>query len=182
MSGLLFSAEQVSAAYAAISGSSGGLDRAAYVAGYCAALGDINGRFSTERLAVVYRDPDGAANRSYDSDRQDWLGPLVDEQVEVAQLARRHEPGRHTRARSGWIYVLADDAAKQVKIGWTRGDVRARASGVRNASGRDLTINGQRPGTMAEERAIHDRFTDARVRGEWFRRTPEIDAWIAGLS
>lgn len=181
MSGLLLDADQIDAAHAAILGEQGALDRISYLAGYAAALRDIgNNALAFERIAIIFADKIGSANRSYEAGDNDWLKPVVLEAMEYREAARIAAP-RRSQSRLGWVYVL-DDGAGRVKIGFTRGDVQKRATTIQAASGCDLTIVGQFQGTMADEKATHERFAAARIRGEWFRRTSEIAAWITGLT
>lgn len=41
-----------------------------------------------------------------------------------------------------------------------------------------ITLAATVPGDRAEERAMHDRFIEARAAGEWFHATPELLAFI----
>ncbi len=87
----------------------------------------------------------------------------------------RGEPGR------GTIYVLASPVMHAVKIGWTRGDVEQRRKALEHAHGDVLDLLVQFPGSQTDERALHDRFAGDRMpRGEWFRRGPAIQRWLAG--
>jgi hypothetical protein len=88
-------------------------------------------------------------------------------------------PRRPAVPKWGHVYFLA--TATHVKIGATR-DVGARL--------RELQIPGAAPvdvvGVIASAAAVyrerdrvHRMFEPLRDRGEWFRRAPELDAWIA---
>ena len=156
------------------------IDRASYLAGYAAALTDLNGALSMERARIMYADMEHAGSQSYDAAGYDWLDPLLVDRPTVAERASDAVTA-HRQGREGSIYVLADGVAR-VKIGWTGDDVQRRASAVSMASGCELVIAAQFRGTVAEERQIHARFADARIRGEWFHRTPAVVAWIDSLS
>lgn len=81
------------------------------------------------------------------------------------------------------VVIEGDD--EYVKIGKTRGDarnvhaVRARLSSLQTASPHRVMCIGLAPGYTTEERELHDRFAEERVRREWFRRTERVNAWIA---
>jgi DNA-binding phage protein len=44
-----------------------------------------------------------------------------------------------------------------------------------------LSIVATFPGNTGLERALHRKLKDSHIRGEWFKRTPEVDAAIAEL-
>jgi hypothetical protein len=83
------------------------------------------------------------------------------------------------------IYVIAEknDADGPVKIGYTAGAACAEAAGVRLrelqcGTWRELAVLAVCEGTARDERELHRRFADARLRGEWFRRTDELSRFI----
>jgi hypothetical protein len=74
--------------------------------------------------------------------------------------------------KSGYIYIMLDQATSYVKIGWST-----------NPTFREKTLQSQKPsiilvdkfpGTRKEERNIHKALSDKRVRGEWFAVSPEF--------
>jgi Meiotically up-regulated gene 113 len=151
-------------------------DHTAFASGYRAALRDINGPCSMERAGVVFADPAAAADRAYEARGDDWLAPLVAHHLNPP---RGRQPAR-PRPRAGTIYVLGD-AIGRVKIGWTGGCVTKRVRSVEHAAGCCLTLLASIAGTQADEASVHDRFGAMRLRGEWFSRTPAVDAWLATL-
>ena len=64
-----------------------------------------------------------------------------------------------------------------VKIGMAE-DVPARVARMQTGSPIQLRLLGSMPGDRDVERALHRRFRDLRVRGEWFRRADELHAYI----
>lgn len=64
-----------------------------------------------------------------------------------------------------------------VKIGMAE-DVPARVARMQTGSPIPLRLLGYVPGGRDVERALHRRFRDLRVRGEWFRRVDELHAYI----
>lgn len=64
-----------------------------------------------------------------------------------------------------------------VKIGWTS-DVMRRVFELRKDSRAPVELLACFPGTKPDELALHARFAAHRLDGEWYRRSPEIDAFI----
>lgn len=60
------------------------------------------------------------------------------------------------------------ESSSIVKIGFTTDPVK-RFRHIQTSCPHQLRAVVIRPGTKADERAIHDRFRDRRVYGEWFR-------------
>jgi hypothetical protein len=75
------------------------------------------------------------------------------------------------------VYFAQDPASTEIKIGFSR-SVRSRLAGL----GRPVRLLATREGNREVESAIHHRFRHARVRGEWFRPTPELLAYIEEIS
>jgi hypothetical protein len=78
------------------------------------------------------------------------------------------------------IYFLACETA--IKIGFTnRGTLDSVQSRVRSCeTGNPFPINilAAMPGNQSVEFGLHRQFDDARIRGEWFRKTPELVDFI----
>lgn len=179
-SSLLFSAEQIDAMRAVTLGSRDGMDRHTFIAGYQAAMEDMNGPCTMERTTIMFADSFSAASRAYDAQGKDWLTPLVNEREEARRWERRPVRTAPKPAPAGTIYVLSDGNG-EVKIGWTGGDADVRRRSVEKASGRSLTVIATTPGSKVAERGFHERFAADCTHGEWFTRSPAIDAWIETL-
>jgi hypothetical protein len=67
----------------------------------------------------------------------------------------------------------------RVKIGLSR-DVERRLRAHQISSPDPLSIWHLVEGDLETERRLHRQFADARIRGEWFRITPEIEAFVSG--
>jgi transposase-like protein len=81
---------------------------------------------------------------------------------------RRDEP-------SGFIYAISN--GETIKIGWSArhpGGARGRLAELQIASHIELKLLGVIEGTRSEEQFLHARFSEERVRGEWFKATPQI--------
>jgi hypothetical protein len=80
-----------------------------------------------------------------------------------------------------WIYfVQAGDA---IKVGHAS-DVEARLRLLRVDNPVAVRLLAKIRGTVAGEKAIHEKFAHVRIRGEWFRAVPELlelasDCWLA---
>lgn len=164
-----------------------GVDRASFVEGYKAAMGDLDGNPLDWRGGVMFDNPSYAANSAYNLPGVDWIAPIVrarlqeaDEREERERLERRLQPKVPRPPADGTIYVFSDGNGR-VKIGWTGKSVSARRSVIEKASGHTITVVATAPGTLLTERGFHERFTADRLNGEWFTRTSAIDAWIETL-
>jgi len=77
----------------------------------------------------------------------------------------------------GFVYVGArgsnNIASCQLKIGHSQRDPLGRVRRLR------LKLLVLMPGTLADERALHQRFSAARIDREWFLPTPDLLAFIA---
>jgi hypothetical protein len=75
------------------------------------------------------------------------------------------------------VYFVSARELDLVKIGYARNPVR-RYNHLRIFSPVELTLEGAIPGGYDKEREMHKRFALARVRGEWFKLTPALQAEI----
>jgi hypothetical protein len=78
-------------------------------------------------------------------------------------------------ARGSCVYFVG--ASHFVKIGFSRA-LDERLHKMRTDVPFEIEILHFEPGTAAEEKKLHRRFAAIRVRGEWFRRSPELLAFI----
>lgn len=88
------------------------------------------------------------------------------------------ERERKTR-RLRTIYFILDEERDAVKIGIS-GDPMGRLASLQTGHAGRLRLVGTMPGTRHDEKRLHQRFAGVRLRGEWFRRTPEIAALATG--
>jgi hypothetical protein len=79
----------------------------------------------------------------------------------------------------GWVYFFA--CGDLIKIGRSKRPLR-RLSVIRSSSAHDVVALGVVVGGEIIEAAIHDEFAHLRDHGEWFRRGPEIDRFLADFS
>lgn len=99
------------------------------------------------------------------------LRDLVDEQFTVETAEQR------PRRRQGVMVYFVSTTAGMVKIG-SAVDVLARLGELQVGSPVTLALLGVIDGGRLREKQIHKQFAHLRVRGEWFRGTPELSAYI----
>lgn len=75
-------------------------------------------------------------------------------------------------------FVRAVDEIGPIKIGTTI-RLSARLKQLESEYGVPLHLLGVLPGSFAEERALHDKFSHLQADGEWFLWAPELMDFIA---
>lgn len=79
----------------------------------------------------------------------------------------------------GWVYFLG--CGDLIKIGRSK-NPRRRLSVIRSSSAHEVEVLGVVVGGEIIEAAIHDTFRHLESHGEWFRRAPDLDAFIRDFS
>lgn len=69
----------------------------------------------------------------------------------------------------GSIYFITCLDTGRVKIGYTSGSPEKRLKALQTGSPTILRMLAMYPGTVVEERILHERFGDCRLHGEWFQ-------------
>ena len=77
------------------------------------------------------------------------------------------------RVRDGYVYFIQVDVDGPIKIGFAA-DIRDRMSNLQTSSPYDLKLLAWFEGTVADERAMHAKFSQHRLRGEWFRPADDL--------
>lgn len=83
-------------------------------------------------------------------------------------------------AADAWCYVYVVGAGEMVKVGRAK-DVAARMKTLQGAQPFPLRLIVAVPGHPSLEAAIHERFSNLRAEGEWFRLDPELKMFIRAL-
>lgn len=79
----------------------------------------------------------------------------------------------------GKVYFVR--SGKLIKIGFTT-DLEGRVSRLQTGSPYDLQLLGTIEGTQRDEQALHRRFANLNVRGEWFRGHASLMAYIRDVT
>lgn len=92
-----------------------------------------------------------------------------------SRLRRRDEirAGLDPNARATVIYFIQSEHGGPIKIGRAE-DLARRLVGMQVSRPDKLVVLAHAPGTVADERALHQRFAFCREKGEWFRPVPEL--------
>jgi len=77
--------------------------------------------------------------------------------------------------KAGVVYIIK--AGERVKIGFTT-NLESRLGSYRTNCPFPPEVLCKSPGTPRDEAAVHLRFHEHRLHGEWFHLTPEIQAYI----
>lgn len=93
------------------------------------------------------------------------------------RTARRAEVARGT---DGYVYFIADEDGF-IKIGHAS-NVDGRLRTLQTASRQALRVITSTPGSVADEKALHAKFSSARVRGEWFAPSADLVGYIKEVS
>lgn len=81
-----------------------------------------------------------------------------------------------------WIYAVEVGAEdRPIKIG-VAAHVPTRFSCLQVSSPFPLKLLASMPVTREMERRIHRKLQPFRIRGEWFRRTPEVETAVAAIA
>jgi len=83
----------------------------------------------------------------------------------------------------GRVYFIGpanDDGP--IKIGFTSGDAEERRRSIQTYHPESLKVIGVIEADFKTEKEIHRRFAESKLRGEWFKRTPELLSFIAGYA
>jgi transcriptional regulator of acetoin/glycerol metabolism len=81
------------------------------------------------------------------------------------------------------IYFIREAVSEgRIKIGYTAGAVLERLAALQTSNPNKLVVVAELPGSLFEESRLHDRFASCRVHGEWFSPTPELLAFVDGVT
>jgi hypothetical protein len=106
--------------------------------------------------------------------RQSQIREVLDERI----APRRIPPTRKSLA--GWCYVYVARAGEYLKIGRAI-DVAERLRNMQAGQAERIQLLVAIPSHSALEAAIHERFANARHRGEWFLPTTELMDFVKAM-
>ena len=75
-------------------------------------------------------------------------------------------------SKGGYVYFVGASRG-DIKIGYSK-NPWARVRDMQTSNNKELRLLGSFRGTRADETKLHQQFSDINVRGEWFKRTPEL--------
>ena len=78
----------------------------------------------------------------------------------------------------GYVYFSLDLKNDHVKIGYSRNPWRRARALQAQSGGHKVVLLAQARGSWATEKRLHEVFGSDRVSGEWFLRSPALDALI----
>lgn len=100
--------------------------------------------------------------------------------AELARVDFEHRTGLPAPSpQPGTVYAVG--FADYVKIGYAR-CLKDRIATLQTGLPVELIVYGSWPGTKSDEGALHARFATERLRGDWFRLTPEVHQVISDLA
>jgi hypothetical protein len=76
-----------------------------------------------------------------------------------------------------WVYFVQAGEDGPIKVGWTANPPR-RFAVLQSNHYEELRILGTYRGSRADEALLHLELAEHRIRGEWFRPTPEVLAVV----
>lgn len=82
---------------------------------------------------------------------------------------------------SGRVYFVQAGEGGPIKIGWTGGSPSARMAALQTGNPHRLRLLTSIEGTAADEAALHARFADSRLEGEWFAPSADLRAYLLRL-
>ena len=97
-----------------------------------------------------------------------------------SEIIAEEEKVARATARRGFVYFIRGDHPEAVKIGWTS-DLGSRLAHLQTAMASQIMLGAAISGTVFDERALHQRFARAWMRGEWFRLTKPLRSKIERL-
>lgn len=95
------------------------------------------------------------------------------------RFIRRFENGGRGYGVASFLYVIGGGGL--VKLGRSK-DVDRRFGDLTRSSPTPLELLASIPESFVSEDDAHAQWDSLRAHGEWFKRTPELDAWIARLA
>src|SRR4030042_1877657 len=79
------------------------------------------------------------------------------------------------------IYFAQCSGGGPIKIGFTSREPENRVQDLQNANPYELVLLGTISGGKEEEAKLHGRFSDDRLRGEWFAPSEHLRSWLRDL-
>lgn len=91
----------------------------------------------------------------------------------TARHWREAREARRAQREPRWIYFAQVGADGPIKIG-VSGNPWSRVAEMQTACPWELRLLAWRPGEAPDERALHQKLAQFRMRGEWFEPSTEV--------
>lgn len=162
----------------------------------------------SEARADAYRKKHGMASKAAAHKIWHMVGPSIQAKVEATgwsraalynefgrtgtPLGRRPKDGvigerelppikvKSPRSDKGFVYFMRINGRGHVKIGYAS-DIKARLSGHGTSTPGKPVLVGWMHGTMTTEKRLHKKYADLRVKGEWFKFSGLLKAFVESL-
>jgi hypothetical protein len=79
---------------------------------------------------------------------------------------------------SGFVYFIACEPLEAVKIGFTKSSPLSRKASLQTGCPSPLKLLTYVPGTIEDERRLHEAFAALHIHGEWFRHEWKLQDFI----
>jgi hypothetical protein len=110
-------------------------------------------------------------------------------QKAASKRKRRWSPEQAPRPKDGIVYFIQDDATLAIKIGFCLKKPEKRLAALQTGNSNTLRLLGHVPGSDLHEKALHVRFSQCRIQGEWFSnaiiadieailKCPSLEEWV----
>jgi hypothetical protein len=100
-------------------------------------------------------------------------------------VTRRHLNDMLLARRDGFRGIVGNiyftGYGPYIKIGFTKGPVELRVRELAVAAPEELIIYAVARGGIDDEKALHKRFSNLRLRGEWFKHEGELAAHVVAV-
>lgn len=113
--------------------------------------------------------------------QEEWDGYRVElhnEWVRSEEEEMRKRPKPTKPSREGYVYLMKNSRNGLIKIGFSK-DPKVREATLQSEEP-EVSLIFSEVGTMEYEAELHARFSDKRIRGEWFRLSCEEICSITG--
>lgn len=100
-----------------------------------------------------------------------WNRKILYETLEILRI-------RTDKVSPGFVYFM--EMGDFIKIGWSTWPESRRAD-LQTSNPYDIKLLGAFPGSIHSEAGLHTMFASLRGRGEWFRKSDGLLAYIAWL-
>lgn len=86
------------------------------------------------------------------------------------------------RNSGGFVYFITSEPDEFVKIGWAMHSPAKRLRELQTGNHQPLRLMAYFPGSLEDERRLHETFAELRFRGEWFFNEYKLRDLIEYLS